>query len=202
MKNPLHYQLSEYDCGPTTMLNAVSYLFEREDIPPELIRNIMLYSLDCYNEEGIAGKNGTSCAAMKFLCNWLNGFGKTGQLPISCEYLSGEAVYVGNDSPVNAALRHGGVAVVRLFFFVEHYVLLTGDTNGNILVFDPYLLDEPLDEKDILLIEDHPYEYNRMVPYNYFNQLSDAVYSLGAYAGREAVLLFNNNAHASAEKAV
>ena len=28
MKNPLHYQLSEYDCGPTTMLNAVSYLFE------------------------------------------------------------------------------------------------------------------------------------------------------------------------------
>ena len=75
MKNPLHYQRSEYDCGPTAMLNGISYLFEREEIPPEVIRNIMLYSLDCYNAEGIAGKCGTSGTAMMFLSNWLNGFG-------------------------------------------------------------------------------------------------------------------------------
>ena len=42
MKNPLHYQLSEYDCGPTSMMNAIAYLFEREEIPPEAIRNTML----------------------------------------------------------------------------------------------------------------------------------------------------------------
>ena len=41
MKSPLRYQISDYDCGPTSMLNAVSFLFEREQIPPELIRNIM-----------------------------------------------------------------------------------------------------------------------------------------------------------------
>ena len=29
MKNPLRYQLSEYDCGPTSMLNALAFLFER-----------------------------------------------------------------------------------------------------------------------------------------------------------------------------
>ena len=29
MNNPLRYQLTEYDCGPTSMLNAVSYLFRR-----------------------------------------------------------------------------------------------------------------------------------------------------------------------------
>ena len=66
MKNPLHYQLSEYDCGPTSMLNAISFLFEREEIPPEVIRNIMLYSLDCYNSEGIQGKSGTSCACLLY----------------------------------------------------------------------------------------------------------------------------------------
>ena len=49
MKNPLHYQISECDCGPTSMLNAISYLFNREDIPPEIIRNVMLYCLDCYS---------------------------------------------------------------------------------------------------------------------------------------------------------
>ena len=30
MKTPLHYQISEYDCGPTTMMNAMSFLFTRE----------------------------------------------------------------------------------------------------------------------------------------------------------------------------
>ena len=45
MKSPLHYQISEYDCGPTTLLNALNFLFEREEIPPDIIRNIMLYYL-------------------------------------------------------------------------------------------------------------------------------------------------------------
>lgn len=58
MKSPLRYQMSEYDCGPTTMLNGISYLFPRESISPEIIRNIMLYSLDSYGGEGIMGKAG------------------------------------------------------------------------------------------------------------------------------------------------
>ena len=52
MKNPLHYQLSEYDCGPTAMLDAISYLFDREEILPEIIRNVMLYCLDCMARKG------------------------------------------------------------------------------------------------------------------------------------------------------
>ena len=40
MNNPLRYQVTEYDCGPTSMLNAISYLFPREEIPPEIVRNI------------------------------------------------------------------------------------------------------------------------------------------------------------------
>ena len=85
MKNPPRYQLSEYDCGPTSMLNALAFLFEREDIPPEAVRNIMLYCLDCYGSDGVSGKSGTSCAAMMFLSNWLNGFGKIGRLHISTQ---------------------------------------------------------------------------------------------------------------------
>ena len=95
MKIPLHYQVSEFDCGPTTVLNAMSYLFQREDLPAEIVRNIMIYCLDCYNEEGRPGGNGTSRAAMMFLSNWLNGFGKVAKLPLSSRYLSGKSVYVG-----------------------------------------------------------------------------------------------------------
>ena len=64
MKIPLRYQVSEYDCGPTSLLNALNYLFQREEISPELIRNIMLYSLDCYGSGGAPGKRGTSRMAM------------------------------------------------------------------------------------------------------------------------------------------
>jgi hypothetical protein len=31
---PFHYQVSEYDCVPTAMVNAISYLFPKKEIPP------------------------------------------------------------------------------------------------------------------------------------------------------------------------
>lgn len=30
MKTPLHYQMTEYDCGPISMMNAIIFLFDRE----------------------------------------------------------------------------------------------------------------------------------------------------------------------------
>lgn len=202
MKNPLHYQLSEYDCGPTAMLNAVSYLFEREEIPPEILRNIMLYCLDCYNAEGIAGKCGTSNAAMMFLSHWLNGFGKIGQLPISSEYLSERQVYLGQQSRINDALHRGGAVVLRLYYDEWHYVLLTGERDGKIWMFDPYYREEAFEETDLELILDHPCHYNRVIPESYLNREELALYALGPYECREAVLLFNDNTKLTEEKTI
>ncbi len=148
MKNPLHYQLSEYDCGPTSMLNAISFLFEREDIPPEIIRNIMLYSLDCYGAGGAFGKSGTSRTAMMFLSSWLDGYGQTCSLPISSSYIAGKSVYIGSESLINDTLRRRGAVVVRLHYEGEHYVLLTGEREGKILLFDPWF-EEPESSSDI-----------------------------------------------------
>jgi hypothetical protein len=33
MHTPLHYQVSEYDCVPTALINAVSYLFKPAVLP-------------------------------------------------------------------------------------------------------------------------------------------------------------------------
>lgn len=202
MKNPLHYQLSEYDCGPTSMLNAVSYLFEREAIPPELIRNIMLYCLDCYGSEGAPGKRGTSCTAMMFLSNWIQGFGTAGHLSVSSSYLSGKSVFIGEESQINDALRRGGVVVVRLFYDVAHYVLLTGEQDGSILMFDPYYETDPFSETDVLVTREHPFSYNRIVPFSYFNKESQELYALGDIEGREAVLMFNEHTKLTADKTI
>lgn len=202
MRNPLHYQISEYDCGPTAVLDAISCLFERSEIPPEVIRNVMLYCLDCYSAEGVPGKSGTSTAAMMFLSNWLNGFGKTGRLPVTSIYLSGQSVYIGRESYINDALVRGGVAVVRLFFDEAHYVVLTGIKGDRILMFDPYYCDKPFEQQDIEIVLDQGLHYNRIVPAAYFNRQTFELYSLGPYDLREAVLLFNENTKVTPEKAI
>lgn len=119
------------------MLNAFSFLFEREEISPEIVRNIMLYCLDCYGAEGTPGKSGTSRAAMMFLCNWLNGFGGIHHLPVSGRYLSGRSVFLGQNSYLNDTLMRGGAVVVRLYYDEPHYVLLTGISPEEIYALGP-----------------------------------------------------------------
>lgn len=202
MKIPLHYQISDYDCGPTSMLNAISFLFEREEIPPEIVRNIMLYCLDCHGSDGTPGKLGTSCSAMMFLSNWLNNFGKLGLLSISSNYISEEKVYIGQSSLINDTLVRGGAVVARLFYDEWHYVLITGIKDDNLMLFDPYYREEAFDDENIKIILDKPFEYNRIVPVFYFNNDKEELYSFAGIDTREAVLLFNENTKITQEDTV
>ena len=198
MNNPLRYQLTEYDCGPTSMLNAVSYLFRREEIPPEIVRCTTLYCLDCYGADGACGKCGTSCMAMMYLSNWINSFGQARHLPISSRYLSGRDVHFGPDSPLRETLLQGGAAVVRVDLEGWHYVLLTDLRDEQVCLFDPYYRSEPFADPALQMVADHPTAYNRIVPVNYLERETQEVYAFGPVAGREAVLLFHEQAAHSA----
>ena len=202
MKTPLRYQVTEYDCGPTSLLNAVSFLFEREEIPPEVVRNIMLYSLDTFGTDGVSGKSGTSHAAMLFLSHWLDGFGKTGRLAVRSDYLTGRDVNLGADSRIVSALRRGGAAVVRLDLEGWHYVLLTGIEGNGVLVFDPYDPAESFPAEGITVVQGHDGQYNRIVPRSRFETQELHPYGLGPYETREAVLLFNTAVELTEENTV
>lgn len=191
MKNPLHYQLTDYDCGPTAILNAISFLFSREEIPPDILRYCYTYTLDCYNSKGEHGKNGTSKMAMIFLSNWLNQYGKTKNLPIECIALDGEDVRIDKNSRIIEALRQGGTAVVRVNYDVGHYVTLTGIENESVRMFDPYYRKRPFAQNGIKMVTGKPCEYNRLVDFSVFNSDSRRHYSLEIAAKREAVLIFN-----------
>lgn len=200
MKNLLNYQSSEYDCGPVTLTNAVRYLFEREEIYPDIIKYIMLYCLDSYNEAGEIGKRGTSASAMLFLSNWLNQFGLIKNFPISCEFLSGQEVQINPAGKIISALRQGGVVVIRLFLEVEHYVLLTGIENDSIYLFDPYYEEEndpelsiEYHEPGIAFINDQPKRANRLVSIERLNRTGEGFYEMGPYDIREAVIVFNKS---------
>lgn len=202
MKNPLRYQLSEYDCGPTSLLNAMSFLFEREEIPPEIVRNIMLYCLDCYGINGESGKSGTSHMAMMFLSNWLNGFGQAGHLPISSRYISGKEVNFSQNGALMDTLRRGGTAVVRLDLEGWHYVLLTGLEGDHVYLFDPYYRDRPFPWEDIQVVTSCPDRYNRIVPIRRLERNEREAYAFGPAEEREAVLLFNERIKLTAETTV
>ena len=125
MKNPLNYQTSEYDCGPVSLLNGIRFLFDRETIYPDLVKFIMLYCMDCYNECGELCKHGTSPTAMNYMSSWLNHFSCAKNFPIYSEFLTGEQVVISPDSKLYTALLNGGTVILHVFLDVAHYVLLT-----------------------------------------------------------------------------
>ena len=147
-ENFLIYQSSEYDCGPVSLINGIRYLFDREEIYPDVIKFIMLYCMDTYNEAGELCKHGTSAAAMNFVSSWLNHFSQVKPFPIHCEFLSGESVTISKGNKIYNALLQGGVVLLHVFLEVGHYVLLTGIEDDNVLLFDPYYEEEGTPEFD------------------------------------------------------
>lgn len=191
MKNPLNYQVTEYDCGPTTVLNAVSCLFKREEIPPVIIKHIMTYCLDSCNDKGEFGKGGTSRIAMMYMSNWFNQYHTVQDFPIRCEYLTGAAVTVGPDTLLTRGLRQGAVAVVRLWYGCWHYVLFTGADRRSVHLFDPYFRKIPFAESGITVVSDRPSRMNRKVEFELLEEECKGVYALGPRETREAVLMLN-----------
>jgi len=203
MRNILNYQTSEYDCGPTTLVNAMRYLFEREQINPELLKAIYLYTLDAYNEQGETGKKGTSPMAMKFLSSWFNQYGLTNNFPISSEFLEGDKVYISQNSPIVACLQQKGVAVVRVWLGEdEHYILLVTDEHGMIGAFDPYYEESIPDNLAYVAVTGQPHKINRMIKYDRMNMIEKATYALGSIEKREAMLIYNTKARKTQDNTV
>ncbi len=197
MKNLLNYQTSEYDCGPVSLLNGIRYLFDREEILPDLVKFIMLYCMDTYNESGELCKRGTSIAAMSYMACWLNHFGEVKNFPISCEFLTGKEVVLEQGSRLNSAIEKGGVAVIHVSLGVAHYVLLTGIEQDRALIFDPFYeeADDPeLDEEyftdEIELLFDSPKKANRSVSIDRLNRTSTDYYEMGEFSCRQALIMY------------
>lgn len=209
MKNVLNYQSSEYDCGPTTLINAIRYLFERDEIAPELLKAISLYTLDSYNAQGESGKSGTSKMAMQFLASWMNQYGRSKNFPIEARFLEAEQVYIAPNSAIVGCLQQKGVVVVRVWLGGdEHYVLLTQSDGDEIGLFDPYFWDytqkelEHLKNQGITVIWNEPMKLNRMVHADVMNRKEVVNYGMGDLGMREAMLLYNSNTRITPEKSI
>ncbi len=191
MAIPLNYQISEYDCGPVSLLNALNKLFDRKLIQPCVIKTIYGYTLDYCDAQRHPGQKGTSAAALRFIGEWLNHYGQQCNFPIKCVSLSPELICFEEGSALNIALSEGAVAVTRCMLDVGHYVLLTGIDGEDVLLWDPYHLEKKLRKKGIIQTDAYPHDYNRRVSFEVMNRTGKGAYSLGPWDKRECLLIWN-----------
>ncbi len=137
LKTPFGYQVSAYDCVPISFINALAYLFERDDIPPLVIQKIYLYCLDTVTAQGNLG-HGTTGLAIALLGNWLQKF-REGDFALTTRYLEGDRFSVAEASPLSKCLENNGTALVRVHTNngLWHYVLAISMDDDWFYVFDP-----------------------------------------------------------------
>ncbi len=188
MKTPLRFQVTEFDCGTISLLNAFSYIFERSEIPAELIKAIHKYTLDCYDEYGNIGQGGTSAEAIEKLTYWITKYANAKNFHVHCTHLATEEITL----PVlENCLANAGVIFIRCWQDCEHYVIITKISKKYAYIFDPYYLpqNEYDHDKDVKIILNKPFTYNRRVTLKRLFDESHQDFALGPIPRRVCVLI-------------
>ena len=191
MKNALIHQSSEYDCGPTCMVNAIRYLFEREEIQPGVLKHIWVMGNDTYCDKGCLGCHGTSRASMRYMADWLREYGRGCCFPVYAEFLcDGDAVMAPGTKAWDF-LQQGGCVIMRCYADkIPHYVLLTAVLPGDeVGLFDPYEEDPEFEGEGRRVVAGYPKQMNRAVRYDLLNLEDMSDYAMGKYDVRELVLI-------------
>lgn len=189
MKIPLRYQNTEYDCGTTSFVNALAYLYDREDVPVELIKAIYRYTLDVESEDGVVGKGGTSRKHAELLARYFVKYAnENDDFKINCKVLSKEEV---NLDEMKKTVDNNGVIIARCFQDVEHYVLITKIDENFAYIFDPYYLEEDYyyDDEDVAIVLHETFTHNRVVKIERLFDESNKDFSLLKKSDREVILI-------------
>ncbi len=180
MKIPLRFQNTEYDCGTTSFVNALAYLFDREDIPVELLKAIYRYTLDVDN-----GYGGTSRESANALIDKFMEYASSNDFKIKCTKLEKEDVTLDNIKKILL----NGVVVARSIQEVEHYVLITKIDDNFAYIFDPYYLSEDyyVNDDDVAVVLNELFTHNRLVKIERLMEESNRDFSLMEIEKRQII---------------
>lgn len=192
MLTPLQYQVSEYDCVPTALINAVNYLFHRKEIPPMVIRHIYLYCLDTVGRNSRFGIGGTSKYAVRLVGNWLNSY-RMKSFAVSTEFIEKDEVRIDKKGKINQCLKEDGVALCNMLLTKqeEHYLMITGVDDHWVYCFDSYYRSfvRGLDKNVEILDSPGGRGPNIRIRQEWFNQKLNKRFCLGPVEMRESLLI-------------
>lgn len=190
MKIPLRFQITEFDCGTVALQNAISYLYDRENVPAELIRAVSIYTVNCYDERGNLSDSGNSKAITDSMTKWVDEFINKYGFGLSCKRrLTATVDY----AEIKECVDNGGCCLVKTYRSGEpHFVIVTKIDEQFVYMWDAYYIGETYydTERKITIIFNKPFHYNRQVDKTRFLATHTKDFSLGPMEYRE-VLLFN-----------
>ena len=184
MKVPLTFQNTEYDCCTASFVNALNFLFEREEVPVQLIKAINQYTLDERGGDGVVGEGGTSCLAVERIVAKFDEFSGL----VSCRILRGDEVTF---MTMRDWINSGGVIVARCYQEQEHYVLITKIDDYFTYLFDPYYFNEDyyVQDTEVAIVLDEMFSHNRVVKNERLVSGSQKDFSLMEPERREAIFI-------------
>lgn len=182
MKIPLRYQMTEKDSGTTTLLNTISYLFDRENVDISLIKSVHKHTI---NENNILLKQETICDFGKKILD---------KNKYNLELYKYDMEEVNIKTIKDMMKDDNTIMLIRVYLFGKsHYCLATSIDKNYIYLFDPYYLDETYFdiERMVELIDNEPFEYNRKINIKRFNSMNLSDYSMGPLEHRECLIIKN-----------
>lgn len=108
MKVPFRQQASEYDCVPTTVINALSYLFRRSELPPFIVHRVYKDLMD------IESTRGTSSRAIQDLGHLLKSYREKRyeKFAVESKFIWGGQVHLRQNSKIIRCLDANGAALI------------------------------------------------------------------------------------------
>lgn len=187
----LREQLTGSDCFPTSVLNALGLLFRREEIPPEVLQRVYLYTLDGV-DRGQSRCRWTSSEAAYFLAEWLRDF-RTRCFAVEVSYLEGPEVHLRPGNPIGRCLSAGGKVVADVLTrcgYAHSVTLLAMDARW-IYLWDPFHRAVPraLRGGMIEALSGDGRGANFRIRRDHFARTSEEPFSLGPRAERSCLLL-------------
>lgn len=189
MFTPLRYQVTHADCYPTSVLNALVWLFARDELPGAALQRIYAYCLDGI-ERGVPGAYTTEYASLA-LMHWLDEF-KTRSFAVATEVIKGHDVHLRASSEVLRWLGRGGVAVldIRITTVTTHSILALAAGRDHLDCWDPYIRGARYDfGRGALRLETDGHSPNLRLAKSWLDSTRIRRYSLGPLAGRVGVLI-------------
>lgn len=136
MKVPFRQQASEYDCVPTSLINAMCYLFSRRELPPFVIHRIYK---DCLDHEASRGTTGRAIRDLGF---WLNSYKEKrfNTFAVQSKYISGAQVHLRRDNKIIRCLDTQGAVLiyVQTSQYERHCILCIRSEGDWLYCYDPY----------------------------------------------------------------
>ena len=195
MKTPFRLQASNFDCVPTSFVNALVHLFNRDEIPPLVLQRVYMLSLDCMFHNSEHGE-GTSDLAISFIAQWLTEFksNKFKSFRVEAEYLEGDRLHLGPGNKLVECLNSNGVGVVSVRHFNNewHEITLLKSEDRWLYAFDPYPYSEEKNKPGCyeFISNSDPMKPNLRIHYDWIDVASDKFeFRFGTASSRGGVIM-------------